>query len=162
MSHFNLKSLTFYTVAIVSVVGLFEVVTAYGESNLKPPPSIGGFYSLKIATLPDCSMGLALQQSGIYLHGVLVKDGNNISPEALAEEQPSLSGRWQDGKVSLAGVVPIVDTCPARKANDSATIDAAFKDDTLNGRIQFNPTSDNALDFIGRRERNAQPSKLEH
>lgn len=54
MSHFNLKSLAFYGVAIGSVLVLFKTVTAYGESNLKAPDKIGGIYRLEAQNLPEC------------------------------------------------------------------------------------------------------------
>ena len=54
MTHFNLKSLTFYGGAITAVVVLFEVVTAYGESNLKAPINIDGRYRLSYTQQPDC------------------------------------------------------------------------------------------------------------
>ena len=75
-SHFNFKSLTFYGVAIGFVLILFNLVTRYGEANLKAPARIDGRYRLSIAQLPDCLKSadpvLTIQQSGIYLNGFLL------------------------------------------------------------------------------------------
>jgi len=68
MSHFNFKSLTFYGIAITSVLALFKVVTAYGESNLNASTSINGRYRLSY-TQPNCRQAnallLTIEQSGI-------------------------------------------------------------------------------------------------
>jgi hypothetical protein len=37
MSHFNAKTLSFYGIAIGSVLLLFKTVSAYGETKLKAP-----------------------------------------------------------------------------------------------------------------------------
>lgn len=62
--------------AISSVVVLFKVVTAYGETNLKAPPAIGGPYRISTQNLPGClkanRLVLNIKQSSIYLFGSLL------------------------------------------------------------------------------------------
>ena len=91
MSHFNLKSLAFYGIAISSVVVLFKVVTAYGETNLKAPPPIGGPYRISAQNLPGClkadTLVLNIKQSGIYLFGSLLPAKTTAQIETVAEEQ---------------------------------------------------------------------------
>ncbi len=84
MSHFNLKSLSFYGVAISSVLVLFKVVSAYGETNLTAAPEIGGTYKIvETQNLPDClanqALSLTIEQSGVYLFG-------NLAEQAAAEQ----------------------------------------------------------------------------
>ncbi len=105
MNHFNFKSLTFYGVAISSVLLLFKVVTAYGENNLQAPPAINGFYRLTLAeNLPLCEKSdaliLNLQQSGIYLNASLLPANTNadinvkhsLTGMMLRNQQLNLSG----------------------------------------------------------------------
>jgi hypothetical protein len=160
MSHFNLKSLTFYGVAIGSVVILFKVVTAYGET-LKAPSVIGGVYPLKIENSPEClksdSLELVIQQSGIYLNGVLLKNKTIESLEALGDEQLSLSGNWQDGQLSLSGSVADLNTCSPEVVN----INASFLENALEGQIQFNSMGE-AIAFKAEREELKQKSESHH
>jgi hypothetical protein len=106
-SHFNLKTLSFYGVAIGSVVILFNVVSAYGEANIKAPPAINGNYRLKAKNLPKCvnseDLILHIQQSGIYLNGSLLPENNNSHAQTSAEEKPSLNGQLQNQQVQLLG-----------------------------------------------------------
>ncbi|MFN6572721.1 hypothetical protein [Dendronalium sp. ChiSLP03b] len=106
MNHFNFKSLAFYGVAIGSVLLLFKVVTAYGENNLKAPPTINGRYRLTLAeNFPNCAklapLMLDIQQSGIYLNASLLPANAN----ADTEEQHSLTGIFKNQQSSLSGKV---------------------------------------------------------
>jgi len=73
-SHFNLKSLTFYGVAIGFVLLLFNVVTACTKP--KAPAPIDGRYRLSILkicpTVLKDALVLDIEQSGIYLNGSLL------------------------------------------------------------------------------------------
>ncbi|MCC5639424.1 hypothetical protein LC593_27095 [Nostoc sp. CHAB 5844] len=106
MNHLNVKSLTFYGVAIGSVLLLFKTVTAYGENNLKAPPVIDGRYRLTLDTnLPSCekadSLVLNMQQSGIYLNASLLP----VNLNADTEPQLSLTGILENQQVSFSGKV---------------------------------------------------------
>jgi hypothetical protein len=106
MNHLNFKSLTFYGIAIGSVLLLFKTVTAYGESNLKAPPVVNGSYQLKLAAnLPNCNnlypLVLNIQQSGIYLSAALFAENAN----AEIKKQLSLTGILKNQQISLSGRV---------------------------------------------------------
>jgi len=84
MSHFNLKSFIFYGGMIGSVLVLFNVVTAYGERNLKAPAKISGNYLLNSSDLPTCLQSekiiLSIAQSGIYVAGKLTLSPKEANP----------------------------------------------------------------------------------
>ncbi|MBW4624392.1 MAG: hypothetical protein KME49_02450 [Brasilonema octagenarum HA4186-MV1] len=108
MGHFNLKSLTFYAVAISSVLLLFKVVTAYGESSLKAPLEIDSNYRLMLSEkLPVCEKSdlllLNVQQSGMYLNGFMVPV--NSTKHSKKPEKSSLTGKLQKKQLSLSGAV---------------------------------------------------------
>ncbi len=163
MNHFSWKSLTFYGVAISSVVILFKLVTAYGESSLQAPPSIAGRYRLQSNTLPQClqaeTVFLTLQQSGIYLNGTL-------SPEkdlAAAEENLSLSGEFHHPSLSLAGEVPSAIACsPAENQEKNlVTLQAIWDNNSLKGQMNLNSTQE-VINFIAQQEQAEKSSKPEH
>lgn len=137
MNHFNPKTLTFYGVAIASVVLLFNRVAAYGEANLKAPNNIEGLYRVK-AQLPSClktdSPVLKLAQSGAYLSGFLKKDVESAKATTSAEEKPSLTGQWQGGKLSLSGPVN-QDPCPS---DTQMQINGSIDQKRLSGQLKFN------------------------
>lgn len=155
MSHFSLKSLSFYGVAIGSVVVLFNVVTAYGESHLKAPPPLKGRYRLQIENPPEClqdkPLVLIVEQSGIYLHGLLLSEQTNTTPEAIAEEKPSLSGQWKGQGLSLSGSAPQFESCGA------VGIEATLDKDILNGQLRFG-SAEQAIAFAAKREATAARS----
>ncbi|MCX7595100.1 MAG: hypothetical protein N2235_15345 [Fischerella sp.] len=111
MNHFNFKSLTFYSVAICSVLLLFKTVTAYGEKNLKAPPPINGNYHLVFRDkLPKCNqvdaVTLNIQQSGIYLNGLLLPANVNAGKTSTATENLNLTGTYKNQKLNLSGRIP--------------------------------------------------------
>lgn len=144
MSHFSLKSLTFYGVAIGSVTILFNVVTAYGETNLKAPPAIDGNYSLDETNLPGClksqAVKLVVLQSGIYLNGAIVPNQNEAAQPSPRKEKPTLMGRFQDGEVSLSGSLPQLPHC-ATPVPHPLKIKGRVAKDILQGQIQLNGQS---------------------
>jgi hypothetical protein len=90
MSHFNLKSLSFYAIAISSVLVLFKIVSAYGETKLKAASNLGGSYQiLEKENFPDClqakKITLNIEQSGIYLFG-------NLEIQSLSNQNQTLRG----------------------------------------------------------------------
>ena len=116
-SHFNLRSLGFYAVAIGSVVLLFGVVSSYGEAFLKAPRLIKGRYTLTAADLPGCLHGqpldLLIQQSGVYLAGAIVRRDAPRQTLQTADEHPSLTGHWDNQTVILQGILASVPGCDA-------------------------------------------------
>ena len=106
MNHFNFKSLTFYGVAIISVLLLFKIVSAYGETNLKAPPAISGRYRLTLSeNLPNCeksdTLTLNIQQSGIYLNASVLPANANVD----TDEKHSLAGIFRNRQLNLSGKV---------------------------------------------------------
>lgn len=162
MSHFNLKSLSFYGIAIGSVVLLFKVVTAYGET-LKAPPPIDGIYRLNAQKLPKClqsaDLVLIIQQSGVYLNGVLLAIDKNSEKQntslssILAEENPSLNGRFQNQKIFLSGTTNKLDICAKQV---QTKIEAVANSSSLSGKISLNFTSQ-PLNFTAKKGEKQQP-----
>jgi len=137
MSHFNLKSLTFYGVMIGSVLILFNAVTAYGEKSLKAPPKISGTYELTSSKLPDClqseKINLIIKQSGIYVFAHLdlsppdnpstakegTKDPHALTPEkkaSILDETIKLNGLMESQPFSVTGKTDRLGDCAI--AND--------------------------------------------
>jgi hypothetical protein len=110
MSHFNLKTLSFYSIAIGSVLLLFKVVSTYGETKLNAAANIDGRYQFApVANLPDCLQGkqlnLNIEQSGIYLYGHLAVASPAVQPQAASASvvEIPLSGDFKDNQVIMSG-----------------------------------------------------------
>jgi len=172
MSHFNLKSLTFYGVAIGSVVILFNVVTAYGKANLKAQPKIAGRYRISAENLPGClksdALLLNIKQSGIYLNGSILPAQKNTQLETLAEEKPSLNGELSHPKLSLSGSLPWVSSCnnAAVQADVSGhplsvKIQGIVQGETLTGQITLS-SMPMAAEFTAGRETPVEKPGNEH
>jgi len=148
MHHFNLKYLTFYGVAISSVLLLFKVVTAYGESNLKAPPAMKSRYGLVFnEKLPICDQSnvliLNLQQSGIYLNGFLLPASSHTKSSNLSETTSSLTGRLENRQLSLSGKAPRYILCNLQTSQTQAKI--SHKDNSsipVNIQIQLTDKED--------------------
>jgi hypothetical protein len=111
MKHFHFKSLSFYGVAICSVLLLFKIVTTYGENNLKAPLPLTKSYRLIFGEkLSNCNQPdiiiLNINQSGVYLNGLLLPANINAQQTSTAEQHPTLSGRYKNKNISLSGKVP--------------------------------------------------------
>lgn len=169
MSHFNLKSLSFYGVAIASVLALFKVVTAYGESNLKAPTSIEGRYRLSY-TQPNCRTNplvLVIQQSGIYLNGSLLPALADDQQLRSAEKRPSLAGQMHNQQISLAGTVPASTLCNniSETTASDRPLDNSFssiklhqaRGENLTGEMSVNGSLD-IIEFTAQKEAPPQPS----
>jgi hypothetical protein len=105
VNHFQPKTLAFYGGAIVFVIGLFSLVTSYGETNLKTAQSIAGDYLLTLPSSSNCKsqepIALSIQQSGVYVAASMTKQTSN-----QATFKPmTLSGKWQNQRLNLAGNV---------------------------------------------------------
>jgi hypothetical protein len=178
MTHFNLKSLTFYGGAITAVVVLFEVVTAYGESNLKAPINIDGRYRLSYTQQPDCLNSnasiLTIQQSGIYLNGSLLPAQNNAPQPTSAEKKTTLTGQMRNQQLSLVGTVPTSTLCNnisqaegsnRTKDNSPSSVKIQSRvqpeEKTLEGQIIMSGIP-KVIRFTAQRETPAQPSKSSH
>jgi hypothetical protein len=155
MSHFNLKSLIFYGVAIGSVVVLFKVVTAYGESSLKASPPIEGRYRIDAKNLPGClqaeALVLEIQQSGIYLNGSLLPTKNHVDSQIIVKEKPSLLGKFSEKKLSMSGAVPQLKSCQ----NQFLSLQGIVDGNTLKGKINLSSIP-NAVNFTAQKEATAQ------
>lgn len=169
MGHFNFKSLAFYGVAIGAVLLLFEVVTAYGETNLKAPAPIDGRYRLSYTqNLPKCpksdALVLTIQQSGIYLNGSLSPAQTNAQQPTSAEEKPSMTGQLINQQLSLSGTVPQSTFCikAVPQANDNSSssvrIQSRVEGKNLEGKITLNGIPE-AIGFTAQRESPAQESE---
>jgi hypothetical protein len=123
MNHFNLKSLSFYGIAIASVLGLFKIVTLYGETRLQASPPIAGTYRL---TGSDSCLGrdtrLAIEQSGIYLQGTLSTGGTSVP----------LDGRFQGDSFRLQG-------SGGKSCADPMVIEAIVEGKSLRGKVSGVP-----------------------
>ena len=144
MKHFNFKSLAFYGVAIGSVLILFKVVTAYGETNLKAPVPISGSYRIKLAqNLPNCpklsELILDIQQSGIYLNGSLLPANVNAQQARSGEKSPSLTGNISNQQLTLAGTVPKSIIC---NNQPQLSIQSLLQGNNLVGKLILNTSQE--------------------
>ncbi|PSB10259.1 hypothetical protein C7B62_10070 [Pleurocapsa sp. CCALA 161] len=120
MSHFKIKTLSFYVIAISSVLFLFKIVSTYGETRLNAAADINGSYQFASAeNLPDCLQGkqlnLNIEQSGVYLFGNLEVASPGVSPGVYDERevQPKSSqgkgmkipfnGSFEDNQIIMSG-----------------------------------------------------------
>jgi hypothetical protein len=120
MSHFSAKTLSFYGIAIGSVLLLFKTVSAYGETKLKAPSDIDGSYQfLQADNLPAClqdqQLKLNVEQSGVYLFGnlevsspgkILGVDNNRaVQPKSGQGEVVEIpfSGNFKDNQIIMSG-----------------------------------------------------------
>ncbi|WP_009633299.1 hypothetical protein [Synechocystis sp. PCC 7509] len=142
-SHFNVKSLSFYAIAIGSVLLLFNVVTAYGESKLKAPKTIGGRYQLTLAnSLPGCPqiapLMLQLDQSGTYVNAAILK--KEVLNSMSAEEKLTLTGLFKEQQLSLTGNVANSVLCdrPQASGESAIALTSQIEGDDLVGTISVN------------------------
>lgn len=174
MNHFNFKSLGFYGGAITAVVVLFEIVTNYGESRLKAPPSIEGRYPLSFAqNLPDClksnALVLTIQQSGTYLSASLLPTKTNGKRATAAEEKPSLTGQLSNQQLNISGASRskichklVAQAEASGSPQDSGpslvNIQGRVEGKNLEGKMTLSVIPE-AIEFTAQREAPAQPSE---
>ena len=134
MKNFSVKSIGLYGLAIGGAIVFFQLVTSYGEANLKAPTAVTGNYLITVKNLTGClkykSLLMNLKQSGIYLNASLMVIEESDSAKVLETIErfqltnsrdipPTLSGRLlvesavasPDRKFSLSGLFPVA-TCP--------------------------------------------------
>jgi hypothetical protein len=108
MNVFSLKSLGLYSLVIGGAIGFFQIVTSYGEANIRAPISIVGNYLITAPKLPNCLQNkqllLKLQQSGIYLNASLIDRAQMTTIDK--DNHPTLSGRLNSQKLHLTGLLP--------------------------------------------------------
>jgi hypothetical protein len=161
MNHLSWKSLTFYGVALGSVVLLFKGVSRYGESHLKAPIPISGSYLIPVKTLTGCqtseNLMLKILQSGIYLNGALSVAEPSGVLEKNTQEKPLLTGTFHQQHLQLSGNVPFAQLCHASAGSTNAShslfveIQANVTNETLQGQIFLKPQS-NPLEFVAKKE----------
>ena len=107
MNIFSLKSIGLYSLVVGSAIGFFQIVTSYGEANIKAPISVVGNYLITAEQLPNCLQNkqllLKLQQSGIYLNASAIDRGQINTTK---DDHPTLSGRLNGQKLQLTGILP--------------------------------------------------------
>jgi hypothetical protein len=149
MNRFNRKTAIFYITTIVFVLVLFNIITAYGETKLKAPPSIAGSYKLQIEPQANCpnpeKLLLILQQSGIYLGATLLPDTPTTQTSVEYVKSFPLSGKLQEQQLKLVGRITNLAICrPSPAANNNSKlvnapatvqIQGQFVGDSLQGQI---------------------------
>ena len=165
MNHFSPKSLAFYGTMIGSVLVLFNIVSAYGEANLKAPPKVSGNYQLISSDLPDClrseNLTLAIEQSGRYIAGELslspqtIATPENTSPgvESSSEKKGTkenivLSGLMLSQSFTLSGKTALLGPCPAATSLEEIHLQLQFQDKNLSGQLHW---SDLAINFTAQK-----------
>jgi hypothetical protein len=129
MNVFSAKSIGLYSLAIGSAIGFFNLVTSYGEANIKAPQPMAGIYAIVAENLPGClhhkALSFNIQQSGIYLNANLnaidLKNTDSLNIKVtdrppttpIANPRPTFSGKLQEQQLDLNGIVPTT-TCPVR------------------------------------------------
>ncbi|MGA7953475.1 MAG: hypothetical protein WCA07_08135 [Gloeobacterales cyanobacterium] len=123
MNRSQIKSLTFYGGTIAFVIGLFSLVTSYGEANLKTAQSISGDYLLTLPSSSNCKIqepiALSIQQSGVYVAASMTKQ---TSKSQATFKPMTLSGQWQNQRLSLAGNVSTKMLCANSKDQTSIAV----------------------------------------
>ncbi|MBW4484024.1 MAG: hypothetical protein KME14_15910 [Tildeniella torsiva UHER 1998/13D] len=139
MSHFDRKSLIFYGVAISSVVTLFSVVSRYGTARLQAPIAIAGNYQLQIEPSELCSeppsLQLRIQQSGIFVNGVLTAASPEAEPAGAGGKPFALDGRWRSPELDLAGRSPAMTVCG--QSVERVAIASTRDGDSFSGQLTF-------------------------
>lgn len=165
---------------IGSVIGLFQVVSFYGDRYLQAPPTIDGRY-LSTGSAPGCPESdrfvLTIQQSGIYLSGILSAEKQAAGTRALAsaEERPPLFGMWQKGEISLSGTTDAFSFCNVGEQSASSAAATATSPVEVTVQGQINPQDNKrfmgqlllksrpeAWQFTAERQMTTQPQEAGH
>ena len=131
MANHRLNHLTFYGIAIGSVLALFKFVSTYGETQIKAPVNVNGVYELQSNNLPSCLAGqpleLDIEQSGVYLFGHLALNSDK------APKKIPLSGNLEGNKVVMKGDLESI--CPDAKDPD-VILKGEITDKTIVGNLE--------------------------
>jgi hypothetical protein len=139
LSHFDRKSLIFYGVAISSVVGLFSLVSRYGNARLEAPMLIEGNYQLQIEPSASCPepppLQLRIQQSGIFVNGALMAASPEAKPAESGNAPLTLDGSWRSPQLDLSGRLSGLEICgqPVGRVAIASTQDG----DVFSGELAF-------------------------
>jgi hypothetical protein len=162
MSHFSPKSLMFYGTMIGSVLIFFNVVTNYGEKNLKAPSLLGGSYPINSENLPQCfaknPVKLTIDQSGLYLFGKLT--GYSQIGDKKKEIVIPLDGMIHQDHFSLTGKLNSLEYCP-EFADQKLSIEAQKKDKTILGSLSWN-NEQSKLNFVATLEPKKTEAGMSH
>ena len=126
MNVFSVKLIGLYSLAIGGAVGLFQLITSYGETHLQAPIAVTGNYLITAKNLPGClqnqSLLLNLKQSGVYLNASLsaiqtpdradiFKTIEKFQISTSGDIRPTFSGRLADRQFNLTGLIS-AKNCP--------------------------------------------------
>jgi hypothetical protein len=170
MSHFNIKTLSFYAVAISSVLVLFKVVSTYGETKLNAAADIDGSYQFASAeNLPDCLQGkqlnLNIEQSGVYLFGNLevassgespgVDDDRAVQPKSSQGKEMKIpfNGNFKDNQIIMSGKGNLAN-CDSEV---QLTVQGQNKNGNLVGQINDNVAKTEGA-FVAKLQKSKLPS----
>ena len=166
MSHFNVKTLSFYGVAISSVLLLFKVVSAYGETKLTAPQNVDGSYQfLQTENLPDCLQGqqlkLNVEQSGVYLFGNLevaspeVDDDRAVQPKSSQGKGVEIpfNGSFENNQIIMSGKGNVAN-CDSQV---QLTVQGQHKNGNLVGQINDNVAKTEGA-FVAKFQKSKLPS----
>jgi hypothetical protein len=108
MNVFSVRSIGLYILAIGGAIGFFNVVTSYGETNIKAPIAVTGNYLITATNLPTClqhkQLLIKLQQSGIYLNASVIDERQAL--KTSQDSLPTFSGRLNVRQFNLIGLLP--------------------------------------------------------
>ncbi|MCY7369073.1 MAG: hypothetical protein LH474_13080 [Chamaesiphon sp.] len=131
MKSFSIRLIGLYSLAVAGAIVFFQLVTSYGEANLKPPIPVAGSYLIAGQKLPGClqhkALLLELHQSGIYLNtNLIVIDElkeldmleaiDRLGKATTTDIRPTFSGKLYTStlpnQLDLIGLIP-TKTCPS-------------------------------------------------
>lgn len=148
--HLDKSHISFYAIAISSVLILFKVVSTYGENNLKASTAISGNYQIQSSSLPACLINqvlpLEIEQSGLFLFAKLA--------------DIPLDGHMKDKQISLTGKLSALPNCSFSQ-NTGLQIQANVTDETLIGEIIWDQTTPKTS-FVAKREAVKKTSQESH
>jgi len=131
----NIQHILFYVISIAGVVTLFNLVTAYAQTNLKASPKLSGTYVVGTKSHVNCLKGepllLKIQQSGFYLNAALIP--SSLEKEFSTDEALPLVGHIHDSQVTLKGSVDILKGCSSSDTRGQVMIEAIGKQQQLDG-----------------------------
>ncbi|GBF81845.1 hypothetical protein AsFPU1_3266 [Aphanothece sacrum FPU1] len=152
----------FYGTMIGSVLIFFNVVSNYGEKNLKAPSLLGGSYPIESNNLPQCfaknQVKLTIDQSGLYLFGKLT--GYSQIGDKKKEIVIPLDGMLNQDHFSLTGKFKGQQDC-SELANKTLKIEAEKKDKTIFGSLSWD-NSQSKLTFMATLEPKKTEAGINH